>query len=88
MSVFDRTQLTTVMFLVNEIEQVELERKRQNKARPWLNMTEIVDTLSARLVWPQGTINGIINELVNAKCLERHESGRAVRTGYAEVPTT
>ena len=88
MSVFDRTQLTTVMFLVNEIEQVELERKRQNKARPWLNMTEIVGTLSARLVWPQGTINGVINELVNVKCLERHESGRAVRTGYAEVSTT
>lgn len=86
MSVFDRTQLTTVMFLVNEIEQVELERKRQNKARPWLNMTEIVTSISTRLVWPQGTINGVINELISAKCLERHDSGRALRIGYAEVP--
>lgn len=75
-------QQAQALFLVHEIEQIELGRKRQRLAMPWLNWEEVLDVISKRLLWPQGTAKSVLMQLVVEGALVEHVSGRAIRPSY------
>jgi len=80
--IYSKEQQAQALFLLRELEQVELERSRQKVACPWLNWDELLDLISKRLMWPQGTAKAVLMEMVVHGTLIEHRSGRAVRVNY------
>lgn len=77
--IYSKEQQAQALFLLREVEQAELERKRQKVACPWISWDEVLDVISKRLLWPQGTAKAVLMELVVGGTLVEHPSGRAVR---------
>lgn len=77
--IYSKEQQAQALFLLREVEQVELNRQRQKIAAPWLSWDELLDVISKRLMWPQGTAKAVLMEMVVGGTLVEHHSGRAVR---------
>ncbi|WP_026470084.1 hypothetical protein [Alkanindiges illinoisensis] len=80
-------QLIHALYLIHELEQVELERKRQKTPMPWLSVQEAIDLIAHRLTWPKGMALDAINHLLGKAQLAIHESGRAIRPLLNQYPS-
>ena len=77
--IYSKEQQAQALFLLREVEQVDLNRQLQKIAAPWLSWDELLDVISKRLLWPQGTAKAVLMEMVVGGTLVEHRSGRAVR---------
>lgn len=79
-------QLAMALYLIHELEQTEIARKRQGTPVPWLEYAEAVELLTERLIWPQGMAAGVLDALQKINCIRKSLKGGFIKPLLPLVP--